>query len=71
MHTNWDAQRIASTIVDPDYLSQIHIDLVKAGAREAIKRVEFIITHLDSRHGFIKRLLASPDWEAFKQIGES
>lgn len=35
-------------------------------AREIVEKAKFIILHLDSQHGFIKRLEASPDWQSLK-----
>lgn len=36
----------------------------KAGIKEGVEFIRFIITHLDSQYGFIKKLESSPDWQA-------
>ena len=34
------------------------------GIKEVVEFTRMLITQLDSQHGFIKRLEASPDWQA-------
>ena len=37
---------------------------MQAGRKQVVEFTRMLITQLDSHHGFIKRLEASPDWQA-------
>ena len=56
-----EAKDTGNTIVYRDFHYE---DGRKAGRKQVVEFTRMLITQLDSQHGFIKRLEASPDWQA-------